>query len=605
MKTFYHLHLLPSLTSQHFLSISNESVVLLPVYADVKAELCAQLSSRLVFINPLDFISPSDVVSESLMEREECGSICELLLQKYKHRNYIRRISSLLGNHQNASTLNQSLLKSIFPSVSWTWHSVVSAEIFIRNLLLHYPITSFTAVYDASPVDDYAYFSSKQLSPIAFSSVCTAVLSYISDATPIQISSDPAPPGRAFAAFQHKLAIGAAFIKCTLISASSLLIFAWRFCSVKFGAPPFVLAVLASLSSSELRDLSKNLNSFINIPGRFIVDPNISRRDAVFFLLPLSVTSLFKIYTLLSLIFYWPLQATIYLTSGTLTYFNLLRFFICLFRPSKSQLFVITHGGAYGIVRPIHSFPEHFISDLYLRWGHVKDSSEFELEPVRCTRAIQGAIVEPSETIAFDLKVIFFFSAYPPFLRKLTSEVDYHSSIYSFMQSFLDALPSEFHRHIVLRPYPVSSNYLTREYSCASDAATLLSSHYPHVQLDDHSISGHNHIESAPLVVYTYLAGTGFFQRLQANLPFLIVSSTSSAWIDPDFSDLYQRLVQAHIIFTDPLVFSNQFPAIIRNPFKWWASSDVVNAITEWRSQYVSNRPLHNFLSALPRPHND
>ena len=134
----YHLHLLPSLSYDDLNILNLDYNIIVGSYTKVDPIVLDILGSRLIRVNPLDFISPYDVSQESSREYSECLLLASKVEQRYGHIDKLTSLYSTFRRNIDPEKVYSRIVKAIFPSISWTWHAVVSAEIFIVRLPLSF-----------------------------------------------------------------------------------------------------------------------------------------------------------------------------------------------------------------------------------------------------------------------------------------------------------------------------------------------------------------------------------------------------------------------------------------------------------------------------------
>ena len=358
MCTSYHLHLLPSLSYDDLNILNLDYNIIVGSYTKVDPIVLDILGSRLIRVNPLDFISPYDVSQESSREYSECLLLASKVEQRYGHIDKLTSLYSTFRRNIDPEKVYSRIVKAIFPSISWTWHAVVSAEIFIVRLSSKFQIQSYSSVPYTSPVDDYCYFSKHQLNPYSFAFVCSLTLSYLSPGVHgielYQLSPNPTNKILIRTLLDKPYSLIRIFIS-SLFSSCSLQLFK-LLKSQRFGYPS-IIAIVASIPWHYSTTITQHVPGFLNIPGRLLCDSSLShffsrlfdsksqrvnhivanRDDAVLSLLPLSATTKFHLYNRL---LHMLLVTKIFmlLVFGTLTYYNSQGFILLFFHPILPNL---------------------------------------------------------------------------------------------------------------------------------------------------------------------------------------------------------------------------------------------------------------------------
>ena len=105
--------------------------------------------------------------------------------------------------------------------------------------------------------------------------------------------------------------------------------------------------------------------------------------------------------------------------------------------------------------------------------------------------------------------------------------------------------------------------------------------HFPELIYDQGVTLFRNIIHRNKIVVFTYLS-TGFNQMLYMNLPVIIFWNDNIEILRDSAREIFNELIEAKIIFNDPIKAASHINEIWHDVDTWWTSEKVQNAIESY-----------------------
>ena len=96
------------------------------------------------------------------------------------------------------------------------------------------------------------------------------------------------------------------------------------------------------------------------------------------------------------------------------------------------------------------------------------------------------------------------------------------------------------------------------------------------MEIDDHSFTGLEAMNSAKLVIIDYI-GSGYLESLTHNIP-TIIFLCENAYLSKEGVFLFQDLLDVNIVHDNALEASEFVMSIANDPLLWWKSSKVQKA---------------------------
>jgi len=253
-----------------------------------------------------------------------------------------------------------------------------------------------------------------------------------------------------------------------------------------------------------------------------------------------------------------------------------------------TRMVTVQHGGCYGLVRsaPLESL-ETAIGHRYFVWGWARGQRSLRNvpHPVVSWRPRRWRRRLPA-------RVLFAPQSTQPYLHRFQSE----PSGTQWMEHwdshgrFLDALPDQLRRRIVLRPPPVDFGSGIQQRIC---------DRYPSMAVDTCATFKHSVASSRMTVVET--PGTAVLESLSMNAPTIL-------YLDPDLWDIrdeaapyIERLRLAEILWDSPEAAAAHVAAVYEDPELWWAQESVQTARMAFVERFALGREswVRSWLTAL------
>lgn len=177
-----------------------------------------------------------------------------------------------------------------------------------------------------------------------------------------------------------------------------------------------------------------------------------------------------------------------------------------------------------------------------------------------------------------------------------------------FTRDFFQALDRDTVKTMVYRGYPVNAfsiSYL--EYPMvAYDQEFILKDFLKKVDfIDNTSPSGKELMLKSRLVVIDYLS-TSYLESMKADIPTVFFWNTQTYFLDNQYLDFYDCLVEAGICQTDPVRAAQFIEEIKDNPEGWWSQEKVQTAKNKFlEANFGEPSVMLNYLTNLVSGNND
>jgi putative transferase (TIGR04331 family) len=285
----------------------------------------------------------------------------------------------------------------------------------------------------------------------------------------------------------------------------------------------------------------------------------------------------------------WPSNPKVLLTAVAFAGDDLWKLYAAKRVEEGSRLILTQHGGGYGVSAwDAREDFELAIADRFLTWGWKRSDSP-HAQPAPATKLVgvkrrlsrtQGSCVLVTMSAP---RYSFRLSSFPigPQLERYLGD----------QFRFTSALSPTVKSDLIVRLYSIDYGW---------DIEERWRDHEPEVTLD----LGYSSLESvllnARLFVGTYNATT-FLETFSRDIPSVVFWDPTLWELRPEAVPRYEMLRSAGVLFDDPVECARHVNSIWEDVPKWWASSDVQRAVTEFRTQYayVGPRPLRELKNAL------
>jgi putative transferase (TIGR04331 family) len=335
------------------------------------------------------------------------------------------------------------------------------------------------------------------------------------------------------------------------------------------------------------------LNSKIKISNTF---ENIIRSELIK-LLPNQIIEDYEFYSLKSLNFYSKKKPRYIFLSNYIAPPLLLEHIAISAEKYNTKLFLLQHGGAYGIMDTFWQ-QNHDIdcSDKYLSWGwelknikKIINFSSFRMYSLKLTRKKnknrEGVIIYalPNSKVPYEI-----ISSYMG-----PDEINYLNSIKLFSESLDDNIKNI----ISIRIHP-----------CFLDMnnVNFWKFTFPKSIVNINNLKhGYELMLSSKLVVVTYNA-TVILEALTLNIPVIAFWDFNILLMTNEAISFHQPLIDANILFKTPEAAANQINLIYDNIDVWWSTDKVQNAINSFLNIYANtDNPISNLNLIVKNPTND
>lgn len=351
---------------------------------------------------------------------------------------------------------------------------------------------------------------------------------------------------------------------------------------------------IKTISNKDLT-LKRNslLYSSIKINNPF---ENILRGELVN-LLPNQIIEDYEFYRLKSLKFYSKKKPKYIFLSNFIATPLLLEHIAISAEKYNTKLFLLQHGGAYGIMDTFWQ-ENHDIecSDKYLSWGwelsnikKIIKFSSFRMYSLKMMRKKnknrEGIIIYALSNSKVPYEIISSYTG--------PDEINYLSSIKLFSES----LDEKVKNVINIRIHP---SFLDK------NNVNFWKYAFPKSSININNLKhGYQLMLSSKLVVVTYNA-TVILEALTLNIPIIAFWNFNITLMSKEAILLHQPLIDANIIFRNPEAAANHINLIYDNIDIWWNSEKVQNAISFFLNIYANTEnPIKNLNTFIKNYSND
>ena len=253
-----------------------------------------------------------------------------------------------------------------------------------------------------------------------------------------------------------------------------------------------------------------------------------------------------------------------------------MKFYAARAAESGTRLAAVQHGGGYGVYRSApQELHERRLSDRFLTWGWADDRKNYgNLANPRFSQLQRQ--MRPS---APGRKIVFIGTGQPRYLYRFQSSPvgTQWDSYYDWQHTFLDRLPDDLRRVVVLRPYPESYGHR---------GELRIRNSFPSVICDDSRRPVHERLGTAKAVVIDHLATT-LLETLAANIPTILFWDPNRWEVRDEAETYFESLRQVGILWHSPERAAEKLVQIYDEPGSWWDSDDLQTVRRQFVTRYA------------------
>lgn len=213
--------------------------------------------------------------------------------------------------------------------------------------------------------------------------------------------------------------------------------------------------------------------------------------------------------------------------------------------------------------------------DSYFTVGWYEKCLDKDLKLVN-TGLLNNVIINSKEVERYNNKILYFAA---PIYAKRTNYFNDNffmgeDSKYAleFQHLFFANLNQDLLKSMVYRTAPIVKKGNIAIY----DQINILKEFTELMEIDDHSFTGLEAMNSAKLVIIDYI-GSGYLESLTHNIP-TIIFLCENAYLSKEGVFLFQELLDVNIVHDNALEASEFVMSIANDPLLWWKSSKVQKA---------------------------
>ena len=149
---------------------------------------------------------------------------------------------------------------------------------------------------------------------------------------------------------------------------------------------------------------------------------------------------------------------------------------------------------------------------------------------------------------------------------------------YIFINNFFKTLSKELKSKILFRYYPIENTQelllYEQNYMIEEDLLIMKKN-------NDIKTQALKLMSESELVIVDYLS-TSYIEALIMNVPTIFFWNRDTYFISEEYKDFFKNLCEVKICQTNPIEAAEHVQSIIKNPAKWWHSTEVQKARTEF-----------------------
>ncbi len=222
---------------------------------------------------------------------------------------------------------------------------------------------------------------------------------------------------------------------------------------------------------------------------------------------------------------------------------------------------------------------------LSIGWGKTGKPSNF----IKSGSLFQWKLTESKRNKDIDLLFVLGCpTARSPEINSAYSDSDpYGSTVYiESTKSFLANLSPTVLSNTYIRGYPKEKLENCQYWDQAWEFRKYIANARCY---DDSTNSGKDLISRARMVVVNYLSTT-HLESLISDTPTIIIWNSKSAHFTTEYFDLFDDLLNAGVCHRNPIDAANFVDANIKNPYRWWNSTQVRTAVGKFLTSNIGDQ---------------
>lgn len=237
---------------------------------------------------------------------------------------------------------------------------------------------------------------------------------------------------------------------------------------------------------------------------------------------------------------------------------------------------VLQHGSSYNTCyEQNYLFENSNVVDSIYTWGFKKNNNQVPLFNIN---VLKNKIIKLNYNANGYLTIV---------CNKLSSrpapynQFNYKKKEFFSTVQLVKKLPTEIKNKTIFRLFPEKNNHFNnflKNYLIDSN-----------LKFFEDDISFSNILKKTKVCLFNY-ESTGFYENLLNNFVSIVFFQDFSYFNDEALHE-YNKLKKANVVFTDQDLLVKQLILIWNNPYSWWESKNVKNAIDYFNNKY-NNKPL-------------
>ncbi len=268
----------------------------------------------------------------------------------------------------------------------------------------------------------------------------------------------------------------------------------------------------------------------------------------------------------------FPRAPTHIFTSSNFDYDEEFKLYALLQRRKGAEYMIGQHGNMYGTCAQQNPYPEEQFADKFLTWGDGTASSRHRDGFV--FRAPYPGRFQSNP--AGKVLLVEYSSPLQIYVHDASHEFE---GFFQNQLSFVSNLSASTRDQLVVR---LSGTTLNLHESDEDRWRRFDSS----LSLDVFSRSIADAISDSRLVVFSY-DSTGMLECLTQDVPFVGFWTEPIQRVRPDAKEMYQEMMEAGILFDDPVKLAKHVDAVFADVQGWWRSNQVQTALKNYSDRYA------------------
>ena len=273
----------------------------------------------------------------------------------------------------------------------------------------------------------------------------------------------------------------------------------------------------------------------------------------------------------------WPNEKKVKLIITQSTSSSIKRIILSRYIGQKNKLFILQHGGGYGIARShVGEMMESYFGKKFLTWGW-KDKDKKNLPFFSLKLSQNKNQIEKNKQ---KKNIIFFISTYTSFFQKIGfwPSNNYQRLLqFNSIKKLINKLNNNVRKYLIVR-----YSRLGMERGGINFNKNFFGQK---VVFDSCKIPSHKVLNRKTLTIHENINGTSWLETIAFNIPTMLLVDTKTQEVRSNFKKYFKVLKKNNIIFTDPFLLSKFLNNNFENIYDWWNS----NKLQKVRNSIVKN----------------